>query len=207
MHDVDRRRAYAALGTLLQYPEPGFARLLPALRDLAATMGADIDDHFRDFAEWFETTPTLAAQGHYVDLFDRKRRACLYLSYYLNGDTRRRGMAIVAFKELYRAHGWDANDVELPDFLPTMLQFCAVSDLAAGEAVLSAHRAGLDVLHRALVDARSPYRHLAAVLLELVPVDEGAVADALRLIEVGPPTELVGLEPFATPDMTGAGAR
>lgn len=200
----NRRRCYAAIGTLLQYPEAGFLRLLPALRETARTLSAEVQQDFEAFAEWMESTPLLTAQGHYVDVFDRKRRACLYLSYYLNGDTRRRGMAIVRFKELYRAFGWDASEAELPDFLPTLLQFCAVSDVQAGEAVLAGHRAGLEVLHQALVDARSPYRHLVAVLLEFVP--EGPDASmAQQLIETGPPTEQVGLEPFATPDMIGAG--
>ncbi len=199
----DRRRLYAALGMLLQYPEAGFARLLPQVRALAdATPAAE---GLSPFLDWLAQTPLLEAQGHYVELFDRRRRACLYLSYYLNGDTRRRGMAIVRFKELYAEHGWQAGDAELPDFLPTVLQFTAVSDRSVGEQVLAGHRAGLEVLHGALLDARSPYRHLTAVLLDLVP--EATETDhelAMRLIEQGPPAELVGLEPFALAQEVGA---
>ena len=45
----------------------------------------------------------LRAQEHYVEIFDRRRKACLYLTYFLNGDTRGRGMALVGFKEAYQA--------------------------------------------------------------------------------------------------------
>jgi nitrate reductase delta subunit len=170
-------------------------------------MGADEERGFEAFLQWFETTPLLEAQSHYVELFDRKRRACLYMSYYLNGDTRRRGMALVEFKDLYRAGGWEPNADELPDFLPTLLQFCAVADLDAGEAVLASHRSGLVVLDTALRDARSPYRSLTEVLLHLVPAGHEAEEEAQALIAAGPPSELVGLEPFAAAETVGVGAR
>lgn len=205
-HD-NRRRAYAALSVLLQYPEYGVTHVIPQLRAAATSMGADEERGFETFLQWFETTPLLEAQSHYVELFDRKRRACLYMSYYLNGDTRRRGMALVEFKDLYRAGGWEPNVDELPDFLPTLLQFCAVADIDAGEAVLASHRSGLVVLDTALRDARSPYRSLTEVLLHLVPAGHEAEEEAQALIAAGPPSELVGLEPFAAAETVGVGAR
>lgn len=141
-HDT-RRRAYAALSLLLQYPEVDSVRVVPQLRDAIREMSADEQADFEAFLGWLEGASLLEAQAHYVELFDRKRRACLYLSYYLNGDTRRRGMALVDFKDLFRNGGWKASDAELPDFLPTVLQFCAVADTEAGERVLSMHRGGL----------------------------------------------------------------
>lgn len=204
---ANRRRAYAALSLLFQYPEPGVLRVLPALRDAIDTMSADEQRGFESFMRWLESTPTLDAQTHYVELFDRKRRACLYMSYYLNGDTRRRGMALVEFKELYKAGGWEPREDELPDFLPTLLQFCAVADMEGGETVLASHRSGLVVLDTALRDARSPYRRLSSVLLMLVPAGHEAEARAQALIAAGPPTELVGLEPFSAAETIGVGAR
>ena len=187
----DRRRAYAALGLLLQYPEPGHARAFDGVRALMATVPQM--HPIAPLLDWLEQTSTLEAQSHYVELFDRRRRACLYLSYYLNGDTRRRGMALVRFKELYAAYGWHAGDAELPDFLPMLLQFTAIADLDAGEQVLAGHRAGLEVLAGALDG--SPFRHAADVLLELVPTSASDDHElAMRLIEQGPPTELVGME-------------
>lgn len=205
-HDT-RRRAYAALSLLLQYPEADTVRVIPQLRDALREMSADEQADFESFLRWLEGTTLLDAQAHYVELFDRKRRACLYLSYYLNGDTRRRGMALVEFKELFREGGWNASDAELPDFLPTVLQFCAVADVDAGERVLSAHRGGLEVLRVALRDARSPYEGLARALLRIVPDTGDAQGQAEQLIAAGPPTELVGLEPFSAAETVGVGAR
>lgn len=198
-----RRRLYAALSVLLQYPDVETARVVPHVQALALQLDADTADDLLAFAAWLSSTDLLQAQTHYVELFDRKRRACLYMSYYLNGDTRRRGMALVQFKELYREFGWESSSAELPDFLPTLLQFGAVADLDAADSVLSGHRAGLEVLHRALSDAQSPYVHLTASLLRVIPLAGEHVDQVMQLIETGPPTELVGLEPFTAPERVG----
>ncbi len=205
-HD-NRRRAYAALGLLLQYPEHATTLVVPQLRQAIASMSTDDQFDFSAFLSWLEESSLLATQSHYVELFDRKRRACLYMSYYLNGDTRRRGMALVEFKDLYRRAGWVPREDELPDFLPTLLQFCAIADVDAGEAVLAAHRSGLVVLDTALRDTGSPYRHLSTILLHLVPAGYEAEEQAQMLIEAGPPTEMVGLEPFSAAETIGVGAQ
>ena len=44
-------------------------------------------------------------RAHYVETFDLRRRASLYLTYYAHGDTRERGMALLRLKKLYRAAG------------------------------------------------------------------------------------------------------
>lgn len=198
-----RRRLYAALSVLMQYPDHALVRITNDVRSMATELDADTAEDLQTFVDWLDRAELLQAQTHYVDLFDRKRRACLYLSYYLNGDTRRRGMAIVQFKELYRRSGWESSSAELPDFLPTLLQFGAVAGLEAADSVLSGHRAGLEVLHRALTDAKSPYARLTSALLRVVPVAGDHADQVMQLIETGPPTELVGLEPFAAPERIG----
>ena len=46
-----------------------------------------------------------ALAARYVETFDLRRRASLYLTYYAHGDTRERGMALLRLKKLYRAAG------------------------------------------------------------------------------------------------------
>ena len=198
-----RRHLYAALSILLQYPEASTIRILDDVRSMARKLDADTERELTEFADSLESMELLKAQSHYVELFDRKRRACLYMTSFLNGDTRRRGMALVQFKELYRRSGWEPSSAELPDFLPTLLQFGAMADLDATDAVLSGHRAGLEVLHAALSDAKSAYANLTSALLRVVPSSHEHADQVMRLIETGPPTELVGLEPFSAPERIG----
>ena len=69
-----------------------------------------------------------ALAEHYVETFDRRRRCCLYLSYYAVGDTRHRGAALLAFKQALAGAGWEQTSDELPDYLPLVLELSARSD-------------------------------------------------------------------------------
>lgn len=194
---------FAAAALLLQYPDDDTMAVLPQVSAILTDDGGVDAMDLMGCATWLAQTPLLDAQAHYVGLFDRRRRACLYLSYYLNGDTRRRGMALLAFKQVYQHSGWQPVDDELPDFLPTVLQFAAVGNLSAGLDLLADHRAGLVVLEQALRDARSPYTGPVTALARHVPQSAGTAERAEQLISDGPPAELVGLEPFGITQKVG----
>lgn len=193
---MNNSRVLAIGSLLLQYPSEEIKALSTDIRhEIAFLDGSDASDIER-FLDWLDSEELLAAQSHYVSIFDRKRRACLYLSYYLNGDTRRRGMALVRFKELYSEFGVTASEEELPDFLPTVLQFTAAYNNEVGMQVLSEHYSGIEVLHQALVDAKSPYAFAVLPLLRNIPKSQSTDTDTQRLITQGVPAELVGLETF-----------
>ena len=131
--------------------------------------------------------------------FDLRRRCALYLTYYRYGDTRKRGMAMLAFKAAYRAAGFEPTRSELPDYLPLVLDFAALHP--RGEKLLRAHRADLELLLRALRDAPSPYADIIeAVCAQLPALRRPDQALVRRFWESGPPAEEVGLEPFAPPE-------
>lgn len=200
---MNNARVLAIGSLLLQYPSEQIKSVTKDIRTEMSFLSGDDAGDISQFLDWVDTTSLLDAQSHYVSIFDRKRRACLYLSYYLNGDTRRRGMALVRFKELYAEFGLLASDEELPDFLPTVLQFAAAYNHEVGMQVLSEHYSGIEVLHKALVDAKSPYAHVVHPLVRNIPKSESADTDTHRLITEGVPAELVGLEPFALGERVG----
>ncbi|MET8565122.1 nitrate reductase molybdenum cofactor assembly chaperone [Streptomyces flaveolus] len=183
---------------LLQYPDAELTavreELTTVVESLPATSAAE---HLARFTGWFAAPEPEALERHYVEMFDLRRKSSLYLTYYLHGDTRRRGMALLTLNQRYRAAGWDVNGGELPDHLPVVLEFAALSGPGGGEAPLRQHRRGLELIHRALTDADSPYRHVLAALLTLLPppteADRAAVA---QLAAEGPPNEEVGLDPY-----------
>ncbi|MGX1541995.1 nitrate reductase molybdenum cofactor assembly chaperone [Streptomyces adustus] len=185
---------------LLQYPD---AELISARTELATVVGAlpatPTAGHLARFTDSFAAQDAEALERHYVEMFDLRRRSSLHLTYYLHGDTRRRGMALLTLNQRYRAAGWDIDGGELPDHLPVVLEFAALAGPGSGEAPLRQHRRGLELIHRALTDADSPYRHVLAALLSLLPpateADRAAVA---RLAAEGPPNEEVGLDAYGT---------
>ncbi|MFG2818513.1 nitrate reductase molybdenum cofactor assembly chaperone [Kitasatospora sp. NPDC048365] len=186
------------LSLLLQYPD---AELTSTRTELVASVEAlepsPTAAGLAAFTTWFAGQPADVLERHYVEVFDLRRRSSLYLTYYLHGDTRRRGVALLALAQRYKAAGWDADAAELPDHLPVVLEFAALEGPGPGEAPLRQHRRGLELIRHALADAGSPYRHLLAALLALLPPPTTAdLAAVAELAAQGPPVEEVGLEPY-----------
>ena len=135
-----------------------------------------------------------ALAEHYVETFDRRRRCCLYLTYYAVGDTRHRGAAILAFKQALAGAGYEMTSGELPDYLPVVLELSARSDDEIARVLLASHREGIEVLRSALVDVGSPYARLVEAVSMTLPRIDAATADRVRaLVAAGPPTETVGV--------------
>ena len=198
---------YKLASVLLQYPTATLFDGLDHLDAVATRMSPRASrDAFAQFLGWLRATPGTEAAQHYVETFDLRRRCALYLTYYRYGDTRKRGMSMLAFKAAYRNAGFTPTDDELPDYLPMVLDFAALS--SRGESMLRAHRADLELLRRALVQARTPYADvLHAVCAQLPRLGRRDLSLVSQAWEAGPPKEEVGLEPFAPPDYVTGSAR
>ncbi len=204
-----RQGAYLVISRMLTYPDQGLIDDLPLLRVVVDGLPGGVGTPLRDYLSFLESSTLLELQEHYVSIFDMKRRCCLYLSYYLNGDTRRRGMALWRFQETYQRAGWVINDGELADYLPMLLEFAASGSEEESIAVtlMHEHQEGLEVLRTALQRFNSQSYLLITALLHLLPtLTSEQQAAANTLIANGPPTEMVGLEPFGMQPIT-IGAR
>src|SRR5581483_11026716 len=204
----DRRRAAAPLvyklcSLLLLYPDD---ELLAARDELRAAV-ADLPRSqtaaaLARFSDWWAGQEPLALQQHYVETFDLHKRCGLYVTFYGEGDRRQRGQALLRLKRLYRAAGLPLEGSELPDYLPVMLEFASAAPDGHGEGMLREHRAALELLAASLRDRGTPYIDVvAAVTATLGEASPRERARALALAAAGPPQELVGLEPFAPPEV------
>lgn len=189
-----RRTAHMAASLLLDYPAASRRASFSLVEAVTAQLPEGLREAFGAFFAEVAGWTQGELEAHYTATFDEKRACCPYLSYYAAGDTRRRGMALVRFVEAYRAAGWQTASGELPDHLPTVLEFSARTGSPAAAELLGAHREGVEVLRTALRKLGSPYRHvLDAVCRSLPEVDEATLERFRALIAEGPPTELVGL--------------
>ena len=177
---------------------------MPDLRAVAVD-AADPGRSTRCSTTW-PATPLDGPAGlasQYVETFDLRRKACLYLTYYAYGDTRERGMALLAFKRAFRAAGPARS---APTSCPTTCAWCSSSarrpTSRPAPRLLLEHRAGLELLRLALVDAGSPWAGaLTAVVLDAAPAARRRARGGRRgWPPQGPPGESVGLEPYAAPD-------
>ncbi|MCN9242522.1 nitrate reductase molybdenum cofactor assembly chaperone [Streptomyces sp. RY43-2] len=192
---------------LLQYPDAELATARPVLTTTVEALAPSPSaEHLAAFTAWFTDQEPQALERHYVETFDLRRRSSLYLTYYLHGDTRRRGMALLALAQRYRASGWESAGGELPDHLPVVLEFAALAGHRTGEAPLRQHRRGLELIQHALTDADSPYRHVLSALLALLPPPtEADLAAVAELAAQGPPQEDVGLDPYGAGEFAPPG--
>ncbi|WP_418961231.1 nitrate reductase molybdenum cofactor assembly chaperone [Streptomyces tritici] len=196
-----------AAAVLLQYPDEAVLDRIPLVAEAIADLPpGTAQSTLAYFLRHLEDTPPRDLAEHYVAIFDRRRRCCLYLTWWTDGETRRRGQSLAALKGRYRRHGLELGGNELPDYLPVVLEYTATGGLADGLALLQEHRAGIELLRLALQDAGSPYTAVIEAVCTLLPGPSPQDrAAAQRLARTGPPEETVGLEPFGP--MQSGGAR
>ncbi|MCU0265805.1 MAG: nitrate reductase molybdenum cofactor assembly chaperone [Candidatus Nanopelagicales bacterium] len=208
-HGLSEREVAAtrlATSWLLAYPDEALLDRLDVLAAAVLELPAPASTPLSAFLAHLDGTPMGNVQRHYVEVFDMKRRACPFLTYWTHGDTRNRGVAILRFKQAYEEAGFSIGSEELPDHLAVVLEFAAVGERVTGDALLAEHAAPIALLREALHDLGSAYAHvLDAVVATLPEVTPELQARMAQLAAAGPPAEQVGLEPFPTaPTPTGA---
>ena len=194
------RVAWQIASALLGYPDEQSQTQLPLLSEAVDALPQRLRHPLRCYLDEVWDQRVLDRAEHYTAVFDHQRRCSLYLTYYAHGDTRNRGMALLAFKRTYADAGVSLAADELPDHLAVVLEFAATVDEERGRQMLLAHRAGIELLRLALADAGSPYVHVLEGVCATLPPLRGDEREAVaRLAAEGPPVEEVGLVPFGPP--------
>lgn len=185
---------HMAASILLDYPHEQNRSRFAAVARAIETLPVPLADAFGRFFAATDAMGQRELESHFTSIFDQKRKCSPYLTYYTTGDTRKRGMALVRFIHAYRAAGWEVEPGELPDYLPMVLEFSARCNSTISDDLIAAHREGLQVLRAALESFETPYAHvLDAVCLSLPAMNAEARERYMKLINEGPPAELVGL--------------
>lgn len=193
---------WQTVSLLLDYPDERLVSLLPLLRETAVGLPEHVGDPLTTFVDHAATTDLETLQADYVDTFDVTRKCALHLTYALHGDTRRRGAALVQFRQAYRHAGVELSDSggELPDHLCVLLEFGASADAGIAWKLLNDHRVSIELLHAALTTRSSAWLPVVQALRATLPVLAGGDEQALAaLIAEGPPQEDVGIDnsPYA----------
>ena len=195
---ADHRVAWLTASWCLEYPDETLLGRIPLVRSALdeQTDHPSIRGLLR-FLDHLGSSALGELIDDYVDTFDLSRKQTLYLSYWTDGDTRRRGSALGEFKTLYRDSGHLVDlHGELPDHLPIVLEFAARVDPAAGARVLEKYRPALELIRFALQDRCSPYTDVLAAICSTLPGESPADQRAARALTPALGVESVGLEPF-----------
>lgn len=192
------RAVWQASSLLLAYPDEQLHQRLDTVQALLAHADATPANLLRRTVSALREADPMAAAVDYVETFDMRRRSTMFLTYWTGGDTRNRGMQMLAFATAYREAGAEPPAGEAPDHLPVVLEFAAMVDPEAGRRLLVGHRVPIDVLHKSLTDAKSPYAYTVAAVCETLPAaTDQEVRNVSELMSSGPPAEAVGLQPYS----------
>lgn len=192
--DDQVRATWTAVSWLIDYPSDELLEQLPTLQRLIAGLPQRPREGLNTLITALHSGDIMELRSEYVETFDTRRRGCLYLTYFSNGDTRRRGMALLNIKEQYRDAGLEVSDDELPDHLMYVLEFGAAHRLTEAVNILKTNRAGLELLRLHLADRDSVWHGAIDAVSATLPPLEGTDIEAVqRLAADGPEDELVGL--------------
>lgn len=161
------------ISRLLDYPDDALAGHLPELTHFVG-QSRDLSPAMRDkllrFIEHYERRDLLDWQSEYDGLFERGRAVSLHIFEHIYGESRDRGQAMVELLKQYRSAGLELAERELPDYLPTYLEFCATQEAAAREWLEEISHV-LALLAARLRDKESAYAELVDALLDFTGVE------------------------------------
>jgi len=198
--DAQLTVAWQAASLLLGYPDRELLDRLELIRHASFELPERVGGPLRECVVQLEGVPLGELEADYVETFDSRRRYNLFLTYFAHGDTRKRGMALLRFKQTYQASGFELTDTELPDHLCVVLEYAATIDRARGRGLILDHRAGLELLRISLAEAGSRWAGAVEAVTATLPPLKGDEWEAVRrLAAEGPPEEEVGLTPYSTP--------
>lgn len=206
--ELENRLIWQAASLLLDYPDDSFMDRLDAVERISGHLPSRPADQLGAVARELRRLDPFVAQARYVETFDLKRRATLYLTYWTSGDTRNRGNDMVRFIRAYRESGSEPPQSESPDHLTVLLEFAATVSPTVGAELLREHAVAIRLIHTALDQQGSLYAGVLAAVSATLPAATGLdVQQAHRLATQGPPVESVGLAPFDLTVMSRSDAK
>lgn len=195
MKDADLATTWQIISLLLRYPDDDLLDQADVLAEVVSSLPPAVAIPLTTFLGDLRASNLQEMQSEFVDTFDVTRRCCLYLTYFSCGDTRKRGVALVRFKQRYRAAGVEFDSEELPDHLSVVLEFGAQHDVNTAWKLVTEHRAGVEMLRIALTGKRSRWLPVVEALVATLPELKGDDEQQIQtLLQQGPPAEDVGLD-------------
>ena len=157
---------YKIMSALLQYPEQEMLEAVPEIR--ARQKDSPLPTEHRaaleNFLQHMESNALTKLQEEYVQTFDLTPEHSLHLTHHLFGDDRGRGPALIDLVEYYKEYGLQADEKELPDYLPMLLEFSAELEETEAHMFLSQTVKVLQQLAANLEKADSPYAPLIRIV-------------------------------------------
>ena len=184
---------FQAAALCLNYPESDLLDRVDVIE--AALAGTEAAGSFAPVMAHLRGENLRELQSFHVQEFDLSRKHALHLSYWTEGDTRRRGNVLADVKQVYRDSGLVVSPGgELPDYLPMVLEF-AVHDPERGGGLLKRFRASVELIRMGLITDALPHAGVLQAICARLPGESPQThAEVQARFGQVQPVEFVGLE-------------
>ncbi|MCI4663780.1 MAG: nitrate reductase molybdenum cofactor assembly chaperone [Neomegalonema sp.] len=179
-------RCLKACSLLLSYPTSELQQAIGLIREVfegEPRLSKGARRAIEPLLAEIESSDLYDLEERYVSLFDRSRTLSLSLFEHVHGESRDRGGAMVDLLETYRAGGLEPSGIELPDYLPTLLEFLSTRSEAEARATLADATHILEALNIRLSRRGSSYASIFAALVGFAGVRPKAEAVAAVMSE------------------------
>jgi nitrate reductase molybdenum cofactor assembly chaperone NarJ/NarW len=170
MNGTQLSRTLRALSRVLDYPNRDTYENLPELSGilvLESLLSPSRRHELERLIAGLTNTPLLDVEANYVATFDRGRNTCLHLFEHVHGDSRERGPALIDLAQTYANAGLFLTEGELPDYLPTLLEFASTQPRREAIATLAEVTHILNTILNTLLQRKSAYASIFAALIEI----------------------------------------
>lgn len=124
----------------------------------------EIKQEMESFFSKAKNVPQEQLATMYVDTFDFGKKSNLYVTYMSNGEQRERAMDLLFIKNYYKLNGFDCTDLELPDYLPIMLEFASTQTKESVEMLFSRYSRNVYEMIESIKNTNEIYGHLVEAL-------------------------------------------
>jgi nitrate reductase delta subunit len=166
----EKKAILAILSRVMDYPEDSFIEEQESIHTFIgeSTSSEEIRTELFERLNPLYQLSIKDLQELYVNTFDYKDQANLYLTAHELGDSRKRGFALIQLQKHISEAGFDTSGNDLADYIPMLLEFLAVAQ--ENEKYDNLSRRIAYALHRILTQLadENPYKKAIELLMMFV---------------------------------------
>jgi len=162
--EKEKRLVCRLVSLLLDYPGEDIVNSAADIEQTVKGIPNGSKEQLLDFLSYLNKTPLVALQEEYTRTFDHNPGLCLNLTFHKWGDDKKRNFALVELIKTYRDAGYEVSSVELPDYLPMVLEFISVCPKDTIIPLFEEYGDSLALMASRLRVMQSPYAKLFEVL-------------------------------------------
>ncbi|HJV17587.1 MAG TPA: nitrate reductase molybdenum cofactor assembly chaperone [Bacillales bacterium] len=158
---------YQLCSYLLSYPSKEFFDSLTEIEsEIDSLQKGKIKKELQQFITKVKELSPDQLVDMYVYTFDFGKKTNLYVTYMSSGEQRERGVDLLFLKNYYKEHGFQATDLELPDYLPLMLEFAGQVEAETLKPVFVKYYNNIVEIQDGLLAQNNLFGHIVAAALE-----------------------------------------